>query len=141
MESVLAIIVCMCKHTCVSVHSYVPGSLSLFPHTQLSGSADPDGFLSQAVARNRPRVLLFSQRETPSLLFKLTAFAHQSSADFAYVSTDPAHLGTAVSQRFHVLPRERRLMLFKEDCSQPALEVEVRQHHPLGCLSGTKEVH
>ena len=71
-----------------------------------------DSFLSDAIARNRPRLVLFTPRDSPSLLYKLTAFAHQKTADFGFVTT--VRGDEVLLQRFGVGTGEKRLAVLKE---------------------------
>ncbi len=84
--------------------------LSLHP-IQITES-NVDSFLSEAIARNRPRLVLFTPRDSPSLLYKLTAFAHQRTADFGFVTT--VRGDGVLLQRFGVRIGEKRLAVFKE---------------------------
>ena len=83
-------------------------------------------FLSDAVPRNRPRVILFSRSPTPSLVYHLAAFHLHGGLDFAYVPTERGEVGGKMGQRFGVKVGEKKLMVFKEDrdavLSQPVRE-------------------
>ncbi len=123
-------------------------SLSLLPlplpssHNQLSPSS-LEPFLSQAIARNRPRVILFSPRTNPSLLYKLTAFSHQRTIDFAFVSTDLTRNpgNQLLLSRFGIWKSDRSLLAFKEYHEEPALTLDVRHCVCLFvCLFVTTEI-
>ena len=76
-----------------------------------------DTFLSKAILANRPRVILFSPRQHPSLLYKLTAFIHRKTVDFGFVSTHAHWASVGVLSRFDVLTGEKQLAVFKENYS------------------------
>ena len=76
-----------------------------------------DAFLSKAILANRPRLILFSPRQHPSLLYKLTAFTHRKTVDFGFVSTQAHWASARVLDRFEVVTGEKRLVVFKENYS------------------------
>ena len=94
-----------------------------------------DEFLSDAISRNRPRVILFSRSPTPSLIYHLTAFYLHRGPDFAHVPTVRGELGKGLERRFGVREGEKKLMVFKED-QDPVLVQPVSGHavNPLNFL-------
>ena len=87
------------------------------PPPQLTDDHTADLYLSEAISRNRPRLISVSPTP-PSLSFLLMAFSLRRSLDFAYVSTAREtrgrDVGVAVAgTRFMV--GEKKLMAFKED--------------------------
>ena len=70
-----------------------------------------ESFLSEAIHRNRPRLVLLSPRDSPTLLYKLTAFSNQKMADFGLVSTRGE---SKVLKRFGAHTGEKALLVYKE---------------------------
>ena len=86
-----------------------------------------ESFLSQVISRNRPRVILLSPHRYPSLRYRLAAFAHQKTADCAFISTHQSWLNGQLLFRFKVQPGDKELLVFNEDStSEPSLHLEVR---------------
>ena len=102
--------------------------------TQISDVDAAESFLSQVISRNRPRVILFSPHRNPSVRYRLAAFAHQQSADCAFVSTHQTWLNRQLLSRFKVQPGAKELLVFKEDSIlEPALHLEVIVVKQLHC--------
>ena len=94
---------------------------------QISDLESAESFLSEVIRRNRPRVIYFSPHRNPSLRYKLAAFAHQTVADCAFVSTHQSWLNKDVLARFDVQVGEKELLVFKEESvSNPSLHLEVK---------------
>ena len=95
-----------------------------------------ESFLSQVISRNRPRVILFSPHRHPSLRYRLAAFAHQKTADCAFISTHQSWLNRQLLSRFKVQPGDKELLVFNEDStSEPSLHLEVRNRMYLDSLT------
>lgn len=84
-----------------------------------------DSFLSNAILRNRPRVVLFSRAPSPSLTYLLTALYLRKTLDFAYAPVGRGERDVALCTRFQVEEGERKLLVFKEDRA-PVLVETVR---------------
>ncbi|XP_078731191.1 dnaJ homolog subfamily C member 16 isoform X2 [Lampetra fluviatilis] len=94
---------------------------SLLP-SQLVQTVDADSiepFLQGAVSDSKPRALLFSARTTPSLLYKLTAFAYWDYVRFGFASGSGGHHKETL-RRFGVNAFSPTLLLFKESPVEPA---------------------
>lgn len=81
-----------------------------------------DSFLD--VEDNKPKVLLFSPKATPSLLYHAVGFANQKRLSFGFVSTSDAN-GEKLRRKFKALPNEPSVLIFKEEKSVPEVVVEV----------------
>ncbi|XP_031554405.1 dnaJ homolog subfamily C member 16-like isoform X2 [Actinia tenebrosa] len=80
-----------------------------------------DSFLN--VDDNRPKVLLFSPKAVPSLLYHVVGFANQKRLSFGFVSTSNTD-GEKLRRKFKALPNEPSVMIFKEEKSVPEVVVE-----------------
>ena len=86
-------------------------------------------FTADSIARNRPRLILFSPHPQPSLLYKAVAFSNQPVADFGFVTTDKlSGKSLAVLQRYSVSWRTKKLLVFKE-YPRPSTTLEVSTHN------------
>lgn len=85
-------------------------------------SENLDSFLD--VEDNKPKVLLFSAKAVPSLLYHVVGFANQKRLSFGFVSTSVPN-GEKLRRKFKVLPNEPTVMIFKEEKSVPEVVVEV----------------
>ncbi|KAJ8021396.1 DnaJ-like subfamily C member 16 [Holothuria leucospilota] len=81
-------------------------------------------FLSQFQASNKPSVLLFTRRSTPSALYSLLAFKYHSNMNFGFVQTTDAESKNTVSD-FDVRWNQREMLIFKEMLESPAEEMEI----------------
>ena len=98
--------------------------LCQFP--QISDVAKAESFLSEVIRRNRPRAILFSPHQNPSLRYRLAAFAHQKSADCAFITTHKSWLNEQLLAKFKVHAGAKALLVFKEDSTfNPSLQLEV----------------
>ena len=85
-----------------------------------------ESFLSEVISRNRPRAILFSPHQNPSFRYRLAAFAHQKSADCAFISTHRSWLNDQLLAKFEVHAGTKLLLVFKEDSMwNPSLQLEV----------------
>ena len=107
---------------------------------QISDVDTAESFLSQVISRNRPRVILFSPHRHPSLRYRLAAFAHQKTADCAFVSTHQSWLNRQLLSRFKVQPGDKELLVFNEDStSEPSLHLEVRNRDSLAVATSLSQ--
>ncbi|PIK55894.1 putative dnaJ-like subfamily C member 16-like [Apostichopus japonicus] len=81
-------------------------------------------FLGQFTATNKPSVLLFTRRSTPSGLYKLLAFKFHNKMNFGFVQTTDSQSISTISE-FDVQWKQRELLIFKENVESPAEELEI----------------
>ena len=98
------------RHKLYTYINYTVYAASMYPNPQVREN-NVDSFLSEAIQRNRPRLVLLSSRDSPTLLYKLTAFSNQKVADFGFVST---HGDSKVLTRFGAHIGEKVLLVYKE---------------------------
>ena len=124
----------LCIHACTCTCITLDCTLNLT--IQMSNVDAVESFLSQVISRNRPRVILFSPHRHPSLRYRLAAFAHQKTADCAFISTHQSWLNRQLLSRFKVQPGDKELLVFNEDStSEPSLHLEVRNRMYWGSLT------
>lgn len=80
-------------------------------------------FISGAINRNRPRLVLFSHHSTQSLHLLLVAKKHCRFIDFGYVSVSDDN-GIILSSLFGIY-KQTAILVFKEQSNMPIVSVKV----------------
>jgi len=80
-------------------------------------------FISGAINRNRPRLVLFSHHSTQSLHLSLVAKKHCQFIDFGYVSLS-GDSGVVISLLFGIY-KQTTILVFKEHSNIPVVSVKV----------------
>jgi len=89
---------------------------------QLKDVANFNEFLHHTIVRNRPRLVVCSQRPSPSLLMLMVAKKHKQFIDFGFVDMKSAtlsrHLGVHKDNSASIL-------MFKDDEIAPVVNIKV----------------
>nr|CAB3238848.1 dnaJ homolog subfamily C member 16-like [Phallusia mammillata] len=86
-------------------------------------SGTMDSFLHSVVVSDKPRSLLFSSNNRPTLLYSLMAVKHHQFIDFGFVSLLSPEAKQA-AEKFHVYGKGPCLLLFKEDSLKPVVTLQ-----------------
>ena len=73
---------------------------------------------------NKPGIVLFSPKPSPSLLYYLVAFSSSKYQSFGFVSSTESS-AESLRKRFHVNYKEPTVMIFKDDVATPDVVVTV----------------
>ncbi|XP_032228549.1 dnaJ homolog subfamily C member 16 isoform X2 [Nematostella vectensis] len=95
----------------------------LFPYSLVHRVSSKTSDIFLKTDDNKPKVLLFSPKSSPSLLYNLVAFSNQERLSFGFVSMSGQD-GEKLRRKFRVMAKEPTVMIFKEESAVPEVVFE-----------------